>query len=144
MRTRGFTLLEAVVALTLSAALATVLARTWIALGLGARAMTATAEEEAVWWNARRVLAADLHTAVQASADTAGLRLVTADGRVYRYTVNSQGQLVRTAVGGGTAVIAVGVASASFTVSSGVDVRLSFRSGVERTWYAATLAGIGL
>ncbi|WP_074953102.1 hypothetical protein [Alicyclobacillus macrosporangiidus] len=136
-------MLEAVVALMLSAALATVLARTWIALGLGTRAMTGAAEEEAVWWNARRVLAADLHAAVQASADTAGLRLVTADGRVYRYTVNGQGQLVRTAAGGGTAVIAVGLTSASFTVSSGVDVRLSFRSGVERTWYAVTLAEIG-
>ncbi|MCL6516173.1 hypothetical protein [Alicyclobacillus sp.] len=137
--------MESVISLIASVALASGLLHLWW-IGLhGVRAAQARIEADAEWWNAWRSVSADIHGATEVQSGPGTMTLTTADGRVYRYSVNAQGQWVRTALSGGTSVLAVAVASVSCEPdASGVKIRVVYRDGVVRQGYAVTLKGAGL
>jgi hypothetical protein len=126
----------------MSALLLTTLVRVWLSLWLGEVRLLDGFETDAMWMSAGRMLQHDIHAATEASAGNGQLQLTLADGTVYVYQKNSNGQLVRVRTGGGTAVAAAGVQGFQAGLTGRlVWVRIDFVNGNEHMMEVGLLTG---
>ncbi|WP_236011302.1 hypothetical protein [Alicyclobacillus fructus] len=84
----------------------------------GVNRVSRIVEDWAILDSVRRVTVEDAHGASSASLSGGSLVLRELSGAIYTYYLNSNHQLVRVKVGGGTTVVATGVQSFSTSVRS--------------------------
>ncbi|KPV43243.1 hypothetical protein [Alicyclobacillus ferrooxydans] len=139
-------MVEAMFNLTIGALLVALVCEVVVALVAGQREIYQRLDTNAMWNSAARVVREDVHSAKTVQSVPGGMDVSEADGRVYRYQVNTSAELVRTQVGGGTSVLAVGVQAMAASVDVyGVKVTLQFADRSSEQLYTTFLpASYGL
>ncbi|RIV29151.1 hypothetical protein D2Q93_00820 [Alicyclobacillaceae bacterium I2511] len=90
-------------------------------------------ETNAQWESVERVMAVDIHQALSIHPLKTSLDITTISQLQYHYGVNAHGQLVRTQVGGGTAVLCTGLKDVNFALDSAtITIGGEFVNGSKR------------
>ncbi len=132
--TDGFSLLETVIVFNLVSVLAVMVTGWMLTLRTAEETWLVRTETTAQWESLERVIAVDVHKSLNVNVSaTTNLDLTTVNHLKYHYGVNSRGQLVRTQLGGGTAVLCTGLKKVSFILDDGmVIVEGEFTNGSKR------------
>lgn len=107
----GLSLLEVMVSLSLTALLLGCLGQMLVTFWGGYGTVADLMDYETIGLAMDRTWIQDIHSAVSVGIYDSTMDLSVTNGTEYRYWVNADGQLVRVQLGGGTTVMAVGVAS---------------------------------
>lgn len=135
-------MLEVALSILLMAVVATTTLRVSVSMWQASNRWLQVLETEAMSVNLQRALAQDVHGAATVQVVYGQLVLSTLSGTVYRYALNTNQQYVRIRNGGGTAVMAEGIATVSVRTGTGtVEFHIVFRSGLEEIFTYATLVG---
>lgn len=126
----GFSLLEVVLSIGLGALVLTSTLSVALTLISGTHQWLGMLEVSSMSANLQRVMAQDIHCSSSAGFMYNQLTLTSLDGKNFRYFVNQEGQLIRVQVGGGTAVLAEGIATFHVSLSGKlVKLDVSYKSG---------------
>lgn len=140
-RNEGLVLLEMLFNLSLAALLLSLMTQAVVSLSKGEQSLVNLVQTDTMWASASRVIREDVHAATRIQPEPGGFLAIECDSRTFQYSVNAADQLVRTQVGGGTAVLAVGVSSINCDVSStGMTVTLVFEDGSTDSLFVTSLA----
>jgi hypothetical protein len=139
----AFSLIETCISISLSALVMSSMTHVFLSCLHIQTVDTAFEERLAMVESAERMLAWDCHATKTVSEWPGNLVLSFADGTTYHYYIDANGVLVRTQVGGGTAVIADDVTLFQPTYSKDlITVRLMIRGGEEEDVSYATLENL--
>lgn len=131
----AFSLLEVVISLVLSSLLLSAALGLFHHLEQGTAKLVLSADDTYQAAVMERMLASDIHTAVQCTDAANRLVVTTYNGSSFQYWLNASGQLVRVGQTGGTAVLSANIQSWHVTVDRGmISVTVAWQDGVSRTF----------
>ena len=126
----GFSLLEVVLSIGLGALVLTSSLSVALTLIQGTHQWLGMLEVSSMSANLQRVMAQDIHCSSAAGFLYNQLTLTTLNGKNFRYFLNQEGQLIRVQSGGGTAVLAEGIAAFDVSlIGTLVKLDVSYKSG---------------
>lgn len=142
-RDNAFSLVEVMISFFVSTIIISLMMRFLLTTYMSLTIVAGREEGLAMLDNARRVILEDVHASTKQTIHNGALQLQFQNGVQYVYTLSRNHQLIRTRLGGGTAVLAIHLASVSFVIEPlMVRIHMALDSGEAEDDAFATLSGV--